>query len=87
MTTRAALPAVPHRTYPRRRFGVGAIVDKARTTGPRVIGLMYAVSTFVFFVIGGLLVLLMRAGLAPGIQSYPSSSTTGGSSSKGPSCY
>ena len=68
MTTRAVRPAVPQRTYPQRWFGVGAIVDKMRTTDPRVIGLMYAVSTFVFFVIGGLLALLMRAGLAPGMQ-------------------
>lgn len=70
MTTTAARPAVPRRPYPRPRFGVGAWVDTVlRTIDPMVIGLIYIVTTFAFFMIGGLLALLMRAELArPGMQ-------------------
>lgn len=40
-----------------------------RTTDPKVLGVMYIVTSFVFFVVGGLLALLMRAELArPGLQ-------------------
>ena len=39
------------------------------TTDPKVMGVMYIVTSFVFFMVGGLLALLMRAELArPGLQ-------------------
>ena len=39
------------------------------TTDPKVLGVMYIVTSFVFFMVGGLLALLMRAELArPGLQ-------------------
>ena len=41
----------------------------ASTTDPKVLGVMYIVTSFVFFMVGGLLALLMRAELArPGLQ-------------------
>ena len=39
------------------------------TTDPKVLGIMYLVTSFAFFLIGGLMALLMRAELAvPGMQ-------------------
>ncbi len=46
-----------------------ALLRLIRTTDPKVIGLMYMVTTFVFFLIAGLLALIMRAELGrPGLQ-------------------
>ena len=40
-----------------------------RTTDPKQLGMMYIVTTFVFFMLGGLMALIMRAELArPGLQ-------------------
>jgi cytochrome c oxidase subunit 1 len=40
-----------------------------RTTNPKLIGRMYLVTSFAFFMIGGVIALIMRAELArPGMQ-------------------
>ncbi len=70
MTSTAAAPIAPGRPYPRERYPLGvALLRLIRTTDPKVIGLMYLVTTFTFFMIAGLMALIMRAELArPGLQ-------------------
>ena len=70
MTTTAAVPVAPGRPYPRQRLPLGAaLLRLIRTTDPKVIGLMYLVTTFTFFMFAGLMALIMRAELArPGLQ-------------------
>ncbi|MFD3810725.1 cytochrome c oxidase subunit I [Rhodococcus sp. NPDC058639] len=63
-------PVEAKRPYPPRRKPKGAVIrDLITTTDPKTLGLMYIVTSFVFFLIGGLLALLMRTELArPGLQ-------------------
>ena len=67
-------PAAPEpivaRPFPSRAMSKGAMFSAMlRTTDHKVIGRMYLVTSLAFFMIGGLLALLMRAELArPGMQ-------------------
>jgi cytochrome c oxidase subunit 1 len=69
VTTVAPKPIVT-RPYPVRREIRGSTIGRLlRTTDAKQIGLMYMVTSFVFFLVGGLMALLMRAELAePGTQ-------------------
>ncbi len=69
MTAVAPRPVV-ERAYPvtRSRPGV-ALLGYLRTTDPKTLGKMYICTAFFFFMVGGLMALLMRAELArPGLQ-------------------
>src|SRR4030081_1621289 len=65
-------PPIPPRTRPLpvRRTPKGAVlVSVLRATDPKMIGIMYLTASFGFFLIGGLMALLMRTELArPGLQ-------------------
>ncbi|MDQ2723013.1 MAG: cytochrome c oxidase subunit I [Actinomycetota bacterium] len=67
-----ALAPTPIQTtpYPVRRARKGNILTKLlNTTDHKTIGLMYLVTSFAFFMVGGLMALLMRTELArPGMQ-------------------
>ena len=69
MTAVAPRPLVS-RPYPIARPARGSkFLGYLRTTDPKVLGTMYTVTSLVFFVIGGIMALLMRAELAqPGMQ-------------------
>ncbi|HEV7712140.1 MAG TPA: cbb3-type cytochrome c oxidase subunit I, partial [Asanoa sp.] len=69
MTTVAPKPIVT-RPWPVRQPVKGSAFARIlRTTDAKQIGIMYMVTSFVFFLIGGLMALLMRAELArPGMQ-------------------
>ncbi|WP_127781646.1 cytochrome c oxidase subunit I [Rhodococcus sp. X156] len=69
MTEVAPRPVVT-RPYPARVAPKGsAIVKYFSTTDPKTIGLMYLVTAFAFFMVGGAMALFMRAELArPGMQ-------------------
>ncbi|GIF13695.1 aa3-type cytochrome oxidase subunit I [Actinoplanes teichomyceticus] len=69
MTTVAARPT-PIRPQPiRRQVRGSALARILRTTDAKQIGIMYMVTSFVWFVVGGFLALIMRAELArPGMQ-------------------
>ncbi|MCP9623663.1 cbb3-type cytochrome c oxidase subunit I, partial [Nocardia otitidiscaviarum] len=58
------------RPYPPRVGPKGSFIYKmVTTTDPKVLGVMYLVTAMSFFLIGGLMALLMRAELArPGLQ-------------------
>src|SRR3954454_20152693 len=58
------------RPWPVRRQVKGSFLARTiRTTDAKQIGIMYMATSFVFFMVGGLLALLMRAELArPGLQ-------------------
>ena len=58
------------RPYPAREARKGSVlVDLMHTTDPKTIGQLYMVTSFIFFVIGGGMAMLMRAELArPGLQ-------------------
>ncbi|WP_430334046.1 aa3-type cytochrome oxidase subunit I [Rhodococcus sp. ACT016] len=60
----------PSRPAPARRGVKGSFIYKMiTTTDPKVLGVMYLVTAFAFFLIGGLMALLMRTELAiPGLQ-------------------
>ncbi|ETT27886.1 vytochrome c oxidase polypeptide I [Rhodococcus aetherivorans] len=70
--TALAPPPVPvaTRPMPPRRGRKGAFVYKmVTTTDPKVLGLLYLVTSFAFFAIGGVMALIMRSELAvPGMQ-------------------
>ena len=88
MTTVAPKPIVT-RPWPVHQPTKGSAFSRLlRTTDAKQIGLMYLVTSFAFFVIGGFLALLMRAELArPGLQiSCPPSSTTSCSRCTARSC-
>ena len=58
-------PAVPGAALPRG----AAFLRYLNTTDPKTLGVMYIVTSFGFFLVGGVLALLMRAELAqPGMQ-------------------
>jgi cytochrome c oxidase subunit I len=61
---------VTARPYPTRPTGKGALLSQLlRTTDHKLIGQMYLVTSLVFFMLGGVMALLMRAELArPGLQ-------------------
>jgi cytochrome c oxidase subunit I len=69
VTTVAPKPIVT-RPYPVRRQVKGSAIARIlRTTDAKQIGIMYMTTSFVFFLLGGLMALLMRAELArPGMQ-------------------
>ncbi|MFD1813221.1 cbb3-type cytochrome c oxidase subunit I, partial [Rhodococcus gannanensis] len=58
------------RPFPARLGPKGSFIYKMiTTTDPKVLGIMYMVTSFAFFLIGGLMALLMRSELAiPGMQ-------------------
>ncbi|MDF2470537.1 MAG: ctaD, partial [Rhodococcus erythropolis] len=64
------LEPIPERPYPKRRDPKGSwMFDMIKTTDHKKIGIMYMITAFVFFLIGGLMALFMRAELAvPGMQ-------------------
>ena len=68
MSTVAEL--IPTRPFPRRHGVRGSAVYRViTTTDPKLIGVLYMVTSFAFFLIGGLMALLMRSELAaPGLQ-------------------
>jgi cytochrome c oxidase subunit 1 len=71
MSTTASTPTVittpPH--PPRRTMPGSKLAHWLRTTDPKDIAILYLVTTFMFFLAGGLMALLMRAELArPGLQ-------------------
>ncbi|WP_128643903.1 aa3-type cytochrome oxidase subunit I [Rhodococcus opacus] len=68
--TAIAPPPVATRAYPARTAPKGSFLFKMiTTTDPKVLGIMYLVTSFVFFLVGGLMALMMRAELAvPGMQ-------------------
>lgn len=73
MTAQAHRPAVEvtaERPYPQRTGPKGSFIYKlVTTTDHKTLGIMYIVTCFAFFLIGGLMALLMRAELAePGLQ-------------------
>src|SRR3712207_2449746 len=69
MTTVTPRP-VQTRPWPvRRQVRGSAIARVLRTTDAKQIGIMYMITSFVFFLLGGFMALLMRAELArPGMQ-------------------
>ncbi|WML62896.1 cytochrome c oxidase subunit I [Rhodococcus sp. AH-ZY2] len=71
MTALAPPPApAATRPIPPRRGRKGAFVHKmVTTTDPKVLGLLYLVTSFAFFAVGGVMALIMRSELAvPGLQ-------------------
>ncbi|MCV7348326.1 aa3-type cytochrome oxidase subunit I [Mycolicibacterium rhodesiae] len=70
MTLSASRPHAATRPFPPRSRPLGAaLVDLIATTDPKRIGQMYLVTSFAFFLAGGLMALLMRSELAvPGLQ-------------------
>jgi cytochrome c oxidase subunit 1 len=69
VTAVAPRPAVT-RPFPLERPAFGSkFLGYLRTTDPKVLGVMYTVTSLTFFMIGGLMALMMRAELArPGLQ-------------------
>src|SRR3954463_10071080 len=68
--TAVAPEPITSRPYPPRKTVKGSrLVHMLRTTDPKDIGVLYLVTSFVFFMVGGTLALLIRAELArPGLQ-------------------
>ncbi|KZF15978.1 aa3-type cytochrome oxidase subunit I, partial [Rhodococcus sp. EPR-134] len=68
--TAIASPPIPARPYPARRAPKGSVLrNLVTTTDHKTLGLMYLVTSFAFFLIGGLMALIMRSELAiPGMQ-------------------
>ncbi|MEI2825567.1 MAG: cytochrome c oxidase subunit I [Dermatophilaceae bacterium] len=65
----AAATSTPAPSSPRRESWIRAVVRVLTTTDHKVIGNLYFVTTFIFFMFGGLLALVIRAELAaPGLQ-------------------
>jgi cytochrome c oxidase subunit 1 len=70
MTATGVRPTVARRPYPARyRRKGGFLVDMLTTTDPKTLGLMYLFTAFAYFLVGGVMALLIRAELAvPGLQ-------------------
>ena len=69
MTTVAPKPIVTRPWPVRPQVKGSAFARILRTTDAKQIGIMYMITSFVFFMLGGLMALLMRAELArPGMQ-------------------
>ncbi|HEX3647876.1 MAG TPA: cbb3-type cytochrome c oxidase subunit I, partial [Pseudonocardiaceae bacterium] len=67
-----ATTVAPPRTRPvpkeKRPIG-GVLLELTRVTDPKRIGIMYLTTSFAFFLVGGVMALLMRTELArPGLQ-------------------
>jgi cytochrome c oxidase subunit 1 len=74
MTAVAPQSVVPRPFSPVHRPRGSRFLGYLSTTDPKRLGVMYIVTSFVFFMVGGLLALLMRAELArPGLQDSESS--------------
>ncbi|MDV6259676.1 cbb3-type cytochrome c oxidase subunit I, partial [Rhodococcus ruber] len=60
----------PVRPYPPRYAPKGSVLYRlVTTTDPKTLGMMYIATSFSFFMIGGLMALLIRSELAvPGLQ-------------------
>ncbi len=72
---------------PQRRQLGRVVVSWITTTDHKTIGYLYLVTSFIFFLIGGVMALLIRAELfAPGIQIVSNSSTTSCSRCTARSC-
>ncbi|GAB3683756.1 aa3-type cytochrome oxidase subunit I [Saccharopolyspora tripterygii] len=69
MTTVAPRPT-PTRPYPKRKVAKGAFLARMfRTTDHKQIGILYLVTSMAFFMVGGLMAMLIRGELAkPGLQ-------------------
>ncbi|GGU17445.1 aa3-type cytochrome oxidase subunit I [Lentzea flava] len=69
MTALKPTPVVPHPGVARRRPKGAVFLSLLRTTDPKQIGILYLVTSFAFFMAGGVMALLLRAELArPGLQ-------------------
>ncbi|SDK12759.1 cytochrome c oxidase subunit 1 [Lentzea albidocapillata subsp. violacea] len=69
MTTIKPTPVVPHPGAARARPKGSYFLQLFKTTDPKQIGIMYLTTSFAFFMIGGVMALLMRGELArPGLQ-------------------
>ncbi|GAB2851100.1 aa3-type cytochrome oxidase subunit I [Lentzea nigeriaca] len=69
MTTIKPTPVVPHPGAARVRPKGSYFLSLFKTTDPKQIGIMYLTTSFAFFMIGGVMALLMRGELArPGLQ-------------------
>ena len=70
MTAVPVRALVGRRPYPPRRLRKGqALLDTLTTTDPKKLGLMYLFTSFAYFLIGGVMALMMRAETAvPGMQ-------------------
>uniref|UniRef100_UPI0005248FAD cbb3-type cytochrome c oxidase subunit I n=1 Tax=Actinomycetospora chiangmaiensis TaxID=402650 RepID=UPI0005248FAD len=69
MATVAPSPIVTRPYPPPDRARGSVLVHMLRTTDPKDIAVLYLVTSFSFFLAGGLMALLMRAELAqPGLQ-------------------
>ena len=68
--TQVAPQPITSRPYPPRVAPKGSVLLKMiRTTDPKDIAILYLVTSFGFFMVGGLMAMLMRAELAqPGLQ-------------------
>ena len=69
MTAVAPRPVIS-RAYPARKLRPGvALLGYLKTTDPKTLGKMYICTAFFFFMVGGVMALIMRAELArPGLQ-------------------
>ena len=69
-TVSAVAELTPTRPFPPRRGVEGSFVYRVlTTTDPKLLGIMYTVTSVAFFMAGGLMALLMRSELgAPGLQ-------------------
>ncbi|MET9631205.1 cytochrome c oxidase subunit I [Lentzea sp. NPDC006480] len=69
MTALRPTPVVPYPGVARRRPKGAVFLALLRTTDPKQIGILYLVTSFLFFMAGGVMALLLRAELArPGLQ-------------------
>src|SRR5688572_26569842 len=69
VTALVPTPIEVHPNPPRRAPKGSALLQLFRTTDHKQIGVMYLVTTFVFFMIGGAMAMLIRTELArPGLQ-------------------
>ena len=77
MTAIAPQPIISRPSPARIAVKGSRLSNILRTTDHKTIGLMYLTASFVFFIIGGLMAMLIRAELAgPGCSSCRRSSTT-----------
>jgi cytochrome c oxidase subunit I len=88
MATISELKTNPASFTPKRSKGQ-IIVDWLTTTDHKKIGYLYLITSFIYFLIGGVMALVIRAQLAlPGLEIvHPKSSTTSSSQCTAPSCF
>lgn len=87
MATISEIKTNPQSFTPKRSKGE-VIVDWLTTTDHKKIGYLYLMTSFIYFLIGGVMALVIRAQLAlPGLEIVASkSSTTSFSQCTAPSC-